>query len=312
LDNQIQFNNGGVLAGDVNLTWNSTDNQLALSGTDTKILLKGITNEPAAPSAGNLLVYAKAISGKMQLKTKGPSGMDTPLQAALWQNNVVWWTPGATSGTYTGTVGANLGTAASVLPAINNLYTAMRRSTFGSVITTANQQVGIRTENMFLRGAVDGMGGFLFTCRFGLNTWTAGNRLFVGLCENTTIIVTADPSTKFNTLGFCVEAGESAITFLHNTSSGTAVKESIPGQPALASLRGYDAYIWCAPNDSTVYYRLDDVLTGTVIVDTSISTDLPDSTTLLAAQCVMSNGANTASANLAVVGVARMYIETDR
>lgn len=312
IDNQIQFNNGGVLAGDVDFTWDNTNNQLALTGTNPKVLFNGITNEPAAPSAGNLLVYAKAISGKMQLKIKGPSGLDTPLQAALWQNNVVWWTPGATAGVYTGTVGANLGTAAAVLPTVNNLYTAMRRSTFGSVITTANQQVGARTENMFLRGAVDDMGGFLFTCRFGLNTWTAGDRLFVGLCVNTTNIVTVEPSTRFNTLGFCVEAADSAITFLHNTGSGTAAKETISGQPALASLQGYDAYIWCSPNDNTVYYRLDDVLTGTVIVDTSINTNLPDNTTLLTAQCVMSNAANTASANLAVVGVARMYIETDR
>jgi hypothetical protein len=312
INNQIQFNNGGVLAGDVDFTWDSTNNQLTLNGTDAKVLLNGITNEPAAPSTGNLLVYAKAISGKMQLKIKGPSGLETPLQAALWSNNVIWWTPGAAAGVYTGTVGANLGTAAAILPTTVNLYTAMRRSTFASIITTANQQVGARTENMFFRGAVDGMGGFMFTCRFGLNTWTAGDRLFVGLCQGTTAVVTVQPSSLFNTLGFCIDAGDTAITFLHCDSSSASTKDTISGQPTLASLQGYDAYIWCAPNDSTVYYRLDDVLTGNTIVDTSTNTNLPANTTMLTAQAIMGNAANTASAGLATIGVARMYIETDR
>jgi hypothetical protein len=42
----------------------------------------GITNEPASPAA-NFTIYAKSVAGKMVLKIKGPSGLDTPLQNAF-------------------------------------------------------------------------------------------------------------------------------------------------------------------------------------------------------------------------------------
>jgi hypothetical protein len=312
LSTNIQYSNVGVLAGDADFTWDGTNKTLGLTGADTGMFLKGIDSEPSASSINHEYVYAKAISGKMQLKIKGPSGLETPLQAALWSNALVWWAPGISGGVWTGATGSSGGTAAIVLPAATNLYTVMRRSTFASA-TTANAQVGIRTTNAFLRGNLDGMGGFMFTCRFGLNTWTAGNRLFVGLCAGTTAVVTVNPSTLTNTLGFCVDAGDTAISFLHNDATVTnpAKKEAIPGQPALASLQGYDAYIRCAPNDSTVYYRLDDVLTGATIIDSSVSSDLPVNTTLLDCQCIMGNGANIVTGN-ATIGIARMYIETDR
>ena len=202
-----------------------------------------------------------------------------------------------------------MGTAAAVNPTTTNLYTAMKRSTFASVVTTANQQVGIRSEAQYFRGNSAGRGGFFFVCKFGLENWTAGDRLFVGLCAGTTAVVTVQPSTLANTCGFCIEAGDTAITFLHNDASGTGVKETITGQPALADNQGYTAYIYCKPNDTVVYYRLDDMLLGTTIVDTSINTDLPVDTTLLCAQAIMSNGANTVAAD-ARIGIGRLYCQT--
>jgi hypothetical protein len=251
----------------------------------------------------------------MQLKIKGPSGLDTPLQAAIWQNNTVLFTPGASAGLYQGTVGSNLGTAAIALPTTTNLYTMMRRSTFASVVTTTNQQVGVRTENMFCRGNAAGLGGFLFACRFGFTSIKAGCRAFVGLCADTSAIVTADPSSKLNMCGFAFDLADTAWTFMHNDGVGTATKDAIAGQGVLATNNtSYDAYIWCAPNDSTVYYRLDRTHSGSpvTLVDSSTNTDLPVNTTLLCAQCVMSNGTANTVVGDATIGVNRMYIETDR
>jgi len=310
-NNHIQYNSVGSLVGDPSLTWDSAKHNLALSGLDVNIIATGITNEPTAPASGVAVLYTKAVVGKMQLKIKGPSGLDTPIQAALWQNNIVWWQPQVAAGVYTGTIGTNIsGTNTLVLPTTTNLYTMMRRSTFGNS-AGVNIQTGIRTENMFLRGNTAGMGGFLFACRFGFETWTAGDRLFVGLCAGTTAVLTVQPSTLLDTLGFCIESGDNAITFLHNDQTSTGTKTAIAGQPSLASQNGYDAYIWCAPNDSTVHYRLDNILTGATIIDTSIDVDLPVNTTLMTAQCIMGSGSN-AGANTAVIGVNRMYIETDR
>jgi hypothetical protein len=71
----------------------------------------------------------------------------------------------------------------------------------------------LRSEATFFRGATVGAGGFFFLCRFGFTTWTQGNRLFIGLAVDTTALITADPSSKLNTLGFAVDSADTAISF---------------------------------------------------------------------------------------------------
>jgi hypothetical protein len=97
---------------------------------------------------------------------------------------------------------------------------------------------------------------------------------------------------------------------MHNDGAGTCTKDTIAGQPALATNQGYVAYIFCKPNDSTVYYRLDNVNLQTTIIDTSTSSDLPVNTTGLTAQCIMGNAANVVAGN-ATIGVNSLYVETD-
>lgn len=307
----IQFNNNGILAGDADFTFDNTTNTLGLNGTDAGFRFQAITNEPGAQSAGLLRVYAKTFCGKQMLKQVGSAGADTPLQNAVWQNNKVIYTPGAAAGVWDGTVGANLGVPTIVLPTTTNLATMLRRSNFPTVVTTANQQVGTRSEAIFYRGNAAGLGGFFFACRFMFTKWTTTNRLFVGLAVGTTAMVTADASGLLNLLGFGVDTADTAITFMHNDGSGTATKETIAGQPALATNNGYAAYIFCKPNDSTVYFRLDNLLTGAVIIDSSVNTDLPVNTTALIAHAAISNGPTNVVAGDAAIGINRIYIETD-
>jgi hypothetical protein len=58
LNTQIQFNDNGVFGANVSFTFDKTNNDLVLGGTDTGII-KTITNEPATPAVGNIQVYAK-------------------------------------------------------------------------------------------------------------------------------------------------------------------------------------------------------------------------------------------------------------
>ena len=166
-----------------------------------------------------------------------------------------------------------------------------------------------RSENMFSRGTGAGMGGFFFFARFGLNVWTPNNRFFVGLALDTTALLTANPSSKFNLLGFGVDQGDTEFSFIHNDGSGTAVKEPITGI-GLATYNAYDAYIYCKPGDTTAYYRLDDITAGVTLVDTSVTGDLPVNTTMLNAVCAIGSGSN-AGAAAASIGLNRMYIESD-
>jgi hypothetical protein len=309
---QVQYNSGGALAGDPNLLWDTVNNILTIEGNNAQLQMGVVSATPAVPPSGTLAVYSQLVSGKTTLMKQSHSGDAEALQAAFWQNNIVMWTPGGASnaGNYLGTAGTNLGTPALGTQATTNIYTTMRRSVFPTV-TTANTQVGARTEAMFFRGAATGMGGFLFVCRFGLEVWTTGNRLFVGLSAASTALTTVNPSTVANSIGFAVDASDTTISFLHVDGTPTATKETISSQPALATNNGYDAYIYCRPNDTTVYFRLDNVNTGVTLIDSSVTTTLPVNTTMLVAHAAMGNAANTGSA-AAKIGVNRMYIETNR
>jgi len=266
---------------------------------------------PSAPATNKLRIFARKTCGRMLPKWIGPSGLDTFVQPAFFGNNIVMWSPTTvTAGLWYGTVGAGLGTYSTALPTTTNLYTAMKRARYTNIITTANQDIGQRSsELMYFRGSVAGQGGFFFFARFGFDVWTAGGRLFMGLAVSTTP-TTANPSALVNCLGFGIDAGDTAITFMHNDATGSAVKDPIAGQPSLANNQGYDAYIWCKPNDTAVYYRLDDINTQTTIIDTSTSSELPVNTTMMALHAKISNAAVTPATSVQL-GLNRIYCETD-
>lgn len=305
---QIQFNDNDAFGGDADLTWNKTTNKLTLGGTDTGIVLAGITNEPSAPASGNLILYSKEIAGRMTPKIVGPSGIDTPLQNALWQNNTVIWTPTtATAGVWQGSAGAGAGTYTTALPTTTNLYTAMKRGRWANVVTTANQVLGQRnTEAMFFLGNSAGMGGFSFYARFGFDVWTNGGRLFAGMHTGTTV-VSANPSALNNTCGFCVDDSDNgAISFLTRGTSATKTPTGI----TLSNNRGYDINIFAAPNSSVIKWRIIDFVNGVEVSGTANS-NIPAANTMFTAGVLASNAALT-TATAIHLGLNRIYVETDR
>lgn len=309
---EIQYNSGGQLAGDVHFTWDDVNDELAMTGTNPCLRITGVTTSPSVPSTGFVKLFMKKLGGQLHPTVLTELGSEQPLQRALWNQYRVSFRPGAAAGVWSGTVGANLGTAAIALPTSTNIYTAMRRSTFATVVTTTNQQVGTRTEAMFWRGNATGLGGFFLVCRMGFTVIKTSSRAFIGLCADTTAIVTADPSTKLNLIGFGFDTGDTAFTFMHNDGSGTATKDPISGQGTLATNNtSYDFLIYAKPNDSVVYYRMVRRDTGAVLVDSSASSNLPVNTTLLCAQCVGSNGtANIAVGDMTLgIGIFDIYTE---
>ena len=307
--NQLQFNFGGVLSADADLTWDSANNDLILGGVDTSITMAGITNEPAAPSAGSLTRYNKSIAGRMFPKVKGPSGLDYPLQASFWQNNITMWNcTTATAGVWLGTAGSGAGTYTTALPTTTSIYTSIKRGRWANVVTTTNQVLGQRnTEQMFGRGSVASQGGFFFFARCGFDTWTNGGRFFAGIHASTSV-VTTDPSTSTNTcMGFCIDAADNgAISFL--TCNGTTATKASTGLTAVSN-KGYDLYMFCAPNGSSVGWRIVDINTGTETSGTATLT-LPANTLLFTAGVLAGNAALTPVTSINL-GLNRIYVETD-
>jgi hypothetical protein len=309
---QLIFNSGGTgYAGDANLTWNNATNTLTLSGTDTGINIQVITNEPAATSANQVRMYAKTAGGYDHLKYTNSSNHATNVQDSFLSNNITYWsTTSSSTGLWIGTGGAGAGTYSLGLPTNTSVYTTIKRGRYANVITTTNQQVGQKSSDaMWFRGSVTGRGGFLFFCTFGFDAWTAGSKLFVGLTSNTGNIVVGNPSANTNTIGFIIDSGDTAISFMSN-SGGTSTKTAIGGQPTLSANTGYVAWIYMAPNTNVYGYRLDNINSGTTIVNTiTTGINAPAVNTPMVAACLASNGANT-GATAVNLGINRIYIET--
>ncbi len=238
-----------------------------------------------------------------------------PVQSSLWSTRWQQWGVQLASLPINNGIGGgavNSGTFTNPTQANTSLYTAQFRAAYATVVTTANQQVGFRgpATNYWFRGGTAGQGGFFFVCRFGIEAWTAGDRLFVGMNSTPATCVTGQPSANVNMCGFGIDATDTAITFMHNDGSGTATKTAIAGT-TLAALQGYDAYIFMKPNDGTIYYRLDDINAGTTLADTSTATDVPAANTTMGANAVMGNAAN-ALVTAAQIGIVSIYVESER
>lgn len=283
--------------------------------------------DPAAPSTGILRTYAKSIAGRMFPKWIGPSGVDTAFQSAIFQNRILIYVPststtGTGSGTGLGPVWTSGGTVshptpATTAPAISN---QMRRTRFANVVTTADQTLGIKaaaadTLNYWIGNAA-GLGGFFYAARFIVELYPASTvRIFAGLTASSSTYVVASNTVLNNTCGLWHDtadpsSGANSFNFV-TRNAATTTKKSIALSNAIAAGNAYDFYMFCAPNGTEIFYRLDDVVNG-VTYESSQTTTLPVNTAFMGPQCAMSNGTANTTVTTSAIGVAGVYTEADR
>jgi hypothetical protein len=278
---------------------------------------------PSAPGADVMRLFARKTSGRMLPKWIGPSGVDTWMQPALFGNNVILYLPntGTTAPINLGTPWATSATIAHPAPTAG-IYTQMKRTTSTNVITNTNIALGassiVSTAASFWRGNAAGQGGFFFFARFGIETLTAGSplatRLFVGLHSGTTSILASDTVPAIGAIGLWHDTtdGTDVINLLTKDST-TATKNTLNGSPTTpySTGQGYDFYMFAKPNDSVIYYRLDNLNTGATLSDSSISTTIPLNTTFMGPVVGMSNGTANIVAGTVGIGINRIYVESD-
>lgn len=272
------------------------------------IALPAVAANPAAAATDFLKLYARKVAGRMTPKYIGPSGVDQFLQDKLSTNSNVLYLPN--NGT---TVGLNLGvgwttggtvshpTPSSTAPAI---YNQQKRTRWANVATTTNQTLGLHTvtaQKGFWRGNAAGLGGFNFHCRFAIGLWPAATvRLFVGLSDQNTSPVASD-TLAGNCCGLWHDTTEAASVLNFVTRNNTTTtKAAITLAANLAAGQCFDFYMFAAPNGSVINYRLDEINTGTTLVDTSTSTTIPLNTAFMGPTLQMSNG----TANITVTTTA--------
>ena len=266
--------------------------------------------DPSAPAASNLRVYAQDIAGRMLLKMKGPSGLDTPFQPALFTNNVSMLLPSTgTTITVWGMQNTTVGTASTPTITSADMANMMRRVRVTSA-TTANSASELRsTQPLVGRGSVAGLGGFFYAVRFSINSTTANQRLFSGLTAATGATSTsAAPSSLVNMVGVGWDSTDANLQIMSNDNTGTATKVDLGSSfPTNTTAAVYELIMFAPPNGSTIGYRVTRLDTGAVTSGT-LSSDLPQNTVVLTHHQYMNNGGTAAAV---VLDVNRVYIESD-
>ena len=315
---QIQVNYSGAMYADATFTYDPTSDTLTLGGTDTGIVLNGITNEPATPSAGFGRLYAKSLAGRVMPKWIGPSGVDYPLQSHLGVNNIRTWRGGATTvaTTFATTIGTMPYTGASptapTIPALasTNLLTQTRRSTI-STSTTAGTIAYIRgSQTEVWRGNAAGMGGFFVAIRFAVSgTLQTGLRSFAGIVDVTSNPTNVDPTTTTTPggVGLAVNANTGNWQLVRNATGTARTAIDLGASFALNNTQPLELILFSAPNGTSINYRVTNLSTN-VQTSGTLTTNIPASTTFMTPSIWITNNATAAAQTLDFISC---YVETD-
>jgi hypothetical protein len=300
INKQLQYNDAGSFNGVSNIEVESGNLALIPISTPT-------------PITNRLLSYSKSFAGRLLPTIQGPSGIESSLQVSLHGNSVTLVAPsnGSTAPT---AIGALLTTAATISHqqtiASANPWLATRRTRY-QTSTTAGNQSGVRTAYVqWFRSNAGGFGGFWFRTQIGTSINLNGGQKFAGLCAAVTALA-GDPSALVNMCGVGYDAADASTGnwfFMRNDGSGTAIKVDLGVNAARNTTHGFDLIMFSPPNSTSLFVKITNIHTGTVVLDTSYDTDLPAVNTGLALKIEVRNGVVAAADN---IDVSKIYIESD-
>ena len=298
---QIQFNDSGTMGADSSFTYDKVNKTLGVQG---EINLTSQADPPAS-AVNTLNIYAKKVSGRNLLKAIGPNGVDYAYQPSFFQNSMFIISTGA--GTAYNTIGNTLTSVGTISHVVSEPLGYMANQVTG---TTAGNTAGTGSNTApYFLGSQVGSNGFFFQARMAFPDATStGIRAFVGFTSGSmSASVSADNPAGSN-IGwqYSTAGGYSGWKFL--TSNGTVWSTTSTMLPFQQNAV-FDFFMYSPPypNNSTVYYRIDNVTAGTT-AEGSVSTNLPAGATALRAGFQINN--ITASARN--VRLSRLYVETDR
>ena len=297
---KVQFNNAAAFDGAANVEI-ETGNLKLIHAAD-----------PAAPANG-LLVYANLTAGRALPKIRGATNLPFELQQALHGASVFAVTPanGTSAPIAIGGVLTTLATISHVQTfASANRWQATKRTRF-QTSTTAGNTSGVRTAyGQWFLGNAAGFGGFFFRAQFGMNINLNGGQKFCGMSLSA-LAIAGEPSGLTNMCGMgydAVDASTGNWQFMRNDGSGVATKVDLGTSAARNTNDGYDLMMFVKPNSVELFVRIVNLQTGTVVLDTSYTTDVPAVNTALTFKCEVRNGAVAAADN---IELAKAYIESD-
>lgn len=160
------------------------------------------------------------------------------------------------------------------------------------------------------RGNGAGFGGFMFRCRFALEgTLQTGMRAFVGLADIITAQANYDPltSTAPGKMGLAINASTGNWNFVSNITGSAPTVTALDANFIVALGALLELSMYCAPNGSTVFYKVLNVGTGAAVFGT-VTTNLPSSATFLDYYIWATNNGTAAAVTY---GVTSLYLESN-
>jgi hypothetical protein len=301
LDTQIQFNDGGVLGATSTFTFDKVNQILGLHGE----IDLGAEQNPPAPVADTLRVFSKKISGRSMLKAISPYGIDYAYQPSFFQNSIFIISTGA--GTAYSTIGNTLTSVGTISHVVSEPLGYMANQVTGAV---AGNTAGSGSATFpYFRGSQVGSNGFFFQARMAFPDATStGIRAFVGFASGTMATSVASDNPAGSNIGWQYSTARADTGWKFMTKDGTTQTVSSTVLPFAVNAI-MDFFIYCPPfpNNTIVYYRIDNVSSSTSAEGTTSST-LPAGTTPLGAGFQINNIAASARN----VRLNRLYVETDK
>ncbi len=300
-DTYVQINDGGVTGATSSFTFNKATQVLGLDG----MLNLTAESDPGPSATGSMYVYAKAISGRTMLKGSGRTGVDYALQPSFFQNAIFIISTGGTTAYNTiGNTVTNVGTISHVVSETlgymaNQVTGAVAGNTAGSGSNTAP----------YYRGSQVGSNGFFMQARMGFPTATStGARYFIGFTSGTMAASVSADNPAGSGIGWQYSTARADTGWKFMTDNGTTQTVSSTVLP-FAVNEIIDFFIYCPPypNNTIIYYRIDNITQGTTAEGTATST-LPAGTTAMRAGFQMNN----ISAAAKNIRMSRFYVETDK
>jgi len=296
---QVQYNNAGAFGG-------AAATEIGAEGTPQ--LVAG--SVPSTPASGRLKLFAVARASRILPAFIGPSGLDSPLQPAIFANRVAIITPNRT--TTVSNFGCGSQTAVTLshpAPSTASMAESLYRTRF-QTSTTAGNASGVRTDQQVVRGnGTTGRGGFYHAARFCTGSIAlSGGQFFCGL-QGSNAALAGEPSALLNLLAVGKDIADTNLQFMRNDGAGAAVKTDLG--IAYAANIALNLRVFCPPSSSEIWVlveRINNDGTTTTLLDTSYTTDIPATTTFLAMHCQVRNGATAAAANVDMV---QLYVESD-
>lgn len=254
------------------------------------------STSPTAPATG-LTIFDRKRAGTHHFAARSPLASDEYQKRLATRTFKMWQGAGNTTPSTIGILRSVISGASYDSPTSTSIRTRMNRIKFQTSGTAGTQAGETETASAF---SLCITGGFECVFRWSHSLIAnSGYRQFIGLSTSTSP-GNVDPSSLVNMLGFGSDAGDSNYHFMHNDAAGTATKVDLGANfPAATNDAVYEGRIFVEPGGSTVYYSLER-FDSAQFTESSATTNLPVSTTMLGYIWWVNNGAVAANANIEV------------